>query len=264
MINKDDIDHGKAFDWGNTSKNYAKYRDIYPSEFYQKLIEMGLCTAGQTVLDLGTGTGVLPRNLYPYGAKFIGADISAQQIEEARRLSAQDGMDIEYIVSSAEALNFPDESFDTVTACQCFMYFDKTVLLPKVYRMLKKDGHFCILFMAWLPDESEIAEHSESLVLKYNPAWTGGGMQRYPLNTPEWSRELFVVDDAITCDFDIAFTRESWHGRMKACRGTGASSLPPAVIAAFEAEHLAYMNTIPDVFDIKHYATMLNLRKRSI
>ena len=29
MIIKD-IDNGKNFDWGNTSEDYAKYRDIYP------------------------------------------------------------------------------------------------------------------------------------------------------------------------------------------------------------------------------------------
>ncbi len=27
-----DIDNGKPFDWGNTSKDYAKYRDVYPAE----------------------------------------------------------------------------------------------------------------------------------------------------------------------------------------------------------------------------------------
>ena len=30
------IDAGKAFDWGRTSDDYAKYRDIYPKEFYEK------------------------------------------------------------------------------------------------------------------------------------------------------------------------------------------------------------------------------------
>ena len=29
------IDAGKSFNWGKTSKDYAKYRDIYPEEFYQ-------------------------------------------------------------------------------------------------------------------------------------------------------------------------------------------------------------------------------------
>ena len=32
------IDGGKAFDWGLTSHDYAKYRDIYPKEFYEKII----------------------------------------------------------------------------------------------------------------------------------------------------------------------------------------------------------------------------------
>lgn len=33
MIQNENIDHGKAFDWGRTSSDYAKYRDIYPQEF---------------------------------------------------------------------------------------------------------------------------------------------------------------------------------------------------------------------------------------
>ena len=50
------IDDGKAFDWGRTSKEYAKFRDIYPEEFYKKLVDRGLCVAGQKVLDLGSRT----------------------------------------------------------------------------------------------------------------------------------------------------------------------------------------------------------------
>lgn len=30
------IDSGKAFDWGRTSADYAKFRDIYPEEFYHE------------------------------------------------------------------------------------------------------------------------------------------------------------------------------------------------------------------------------------
>lgn len=41
IINKN-IDHGRAFDWGKTSEDYAKYRDIYPKEFYAKLAELSL------------------------------------------------------------------------------------------------------------------------------------------------------------------------------------------------------------------------------
>lgn len=264
MILNESIDNGRAFDWGQTSRDYAKYRDIYPDAFYNRIIELGLCASGQTVLDLGTGTGVLPRNMYKYGAHFIGADISENQIEEAKRITHENNMNIEYIVSSAESIDFPDGYFDVVTACQCFMYFDKSVVLPKIHKMLKDCGHFCILFMAWLPDESEIADYSEKLVKKYNPAWTGGGMKRYTPGTPEWSKKLYTVDNAITYDLDVSFTRESWHGRMKACRGMGASLLSEETIKAFEREHVDYLRGVPDTFVIKHFASILNLRKRPL
>ena len=79
-ITDKNIDGGKAFDWGRASADYAKFRDIYPDMFYNKIIERGLCIKGQKVLDMGTGTGVLPRNMYSYGAEWVGTDISENQI----------------------------------------------------------------------------------------------------------------------------------------------------------------------------------------
>jgi cyclopropane fatty-acyl-phospholipid synthase-like methyltransferase len=263
QMNKD-IDHGSSFDWGNTSGDYAKFRDIYPDVFYQKMVDLGLCVKGQSVLDLGTGTGVLPRNLYKYGAGFTGADISENQIRQACRLSAEAGMDIKYVVASAEAVSFPDLSFDVITACQCFMYFDKSIVLPKIHKMLKDGGFFCIMFMAWLSDESDIAKHSEELVLKYNPAWTGGGMKRHMIEIPEWSKEFFEVENAEIYDLNINFTRENWHGRMKACRGIGASSLSAEEIAAFDKEHIEYLSGQANSFEIPHFVTILNLRKKLV
>lgn len=84
-IRNQGIDNGQAFDWGRASKEYAKYRDIYPKEFYAKLAELSLGIQGQKVLDIGTGTGVLPRNMYAYGADWTGADISENQIAYAKR-----------------------------------------------------------------------------------------------------------------------------------------------------------------------------------
>lgn len=54
------------------------------------------------MLDLGTGTGVLPRNLYCYGADRIGTDISENQIDQAKRLSQEAGMDISHLVIPTE------------------------------------------------------------------------------------------------------------------------------------------------------------------
>ena len=44
------IDGGKPFDWGRTSLDYARYRDIYPQEFYDRITGRNLCAAGQRVL----------------------------------------------------------------------------------------------------------------------------------------------------------------------------------------------------------------------
>ena len=261
-MNIDFIDKGKSFDWGKTSEDYAKYRDIYPKEFYDYILNLGLCKDGQNVLDIGTGTGVLPRNMYKYGAQWLGTDISENQIKYAQKLSQENGMDIKYLVSSAEELDFPAGSFDIVTACQCFGYFDKKVILPKIHKFLVDVGHFAVLFMAWLPYESEIAMTSENIVLKYNPDWNGGRMKRYDLPEPEWSKEYFTLANAITFDIPLTFTRETWHGRIKSCRGIGASNLSPDQIAAWEKEHLEYMNTLPESFEILHYVSMLDFKKK--
>ena len=257
------IYNGESFDWGLASENYAKYRDIYPHEFYKRIIDLGYCINGQRVLDLGTGTGVLPRNMSKYGAEFTGTDISENQIKYARMMSDSAGLNINYIISSAEDLEFPDKSFVVITACQCFMYFDKKVILPKVHRFLKDNGHFLILYMAWLPLESPIAKASEDLVLKYNPKWTGGRMTRYELKEPEWSKELFTVSNKIAYDLSVEFTKEAWHGRIKACRGIGASSLSKQEIKAWEKEHLALLDSVPEKFTVPHYATILDLWKKS-
>lgn len=264
MVTKKEIDHGRAYDWGKVSQDYAKYRDIYPDEFYIRIIEQGLCVKGQNVLDLGTGTGVLPRHLYRYGARFVGADISGNQISEARRLSAEAGMAIDYVVSPAESLDFPDRSFDVVLASQCFFYFDKDIVLPKIHRLLKKDGHLCILYMEWMPDSLGITKKTEELVLKYNPHWTGYGTKRLPPTAPEWTKKFFAADCEIAYDVEIPFTRERWRGRMRACRGIGASSLPNTKIAAFEKELLDFLATVPESFTIPHYITMQSLRRKNI
>ena len=160
-IIKEEIDQGKAFDFGRVSDDYARFRDIYPEEFYQKIVDRGLCIKGQNVLDLGTGTGVLPRNMARFGANWTATDISKEQIETAKALSKD--MNIQYLVSSAEDLDFPQSSFDVITACQCFFYFDTKTIAPVLHRLLKPSGKLLILYMAWLPYEDEVAKRSEEM-----------------------------------------------------------------------------------------------------
>lgn len=254
------IDNGKAFDFGKTSSDYAKYRDIYPQIFYDKIISRNLCVQGQSVLDIGTGTGVVPRNMYRYGAKWTGTDISAKQIEQAKILSK--GMDIAYYASSTEDLSFPANSFDVITACQCFWYFNHEQIMPMLHRFLKNDGRILILYMAWLPFEDEIAGESEKLVLKYSPNWSGAGETEHPINIPECYREKFELIYNEEYRLSVPFTRDSWNGRMKSCRGVGAS-LTQDELEKWEHEHIELLERIaPDEFDILHYAAIAELRKK--
>lgn len=260
-ISDKSIDGGKPFDWGRTSADYAKYRDIYPESFYESIINKALCTHGQRVLDLGTGTGVLPSNMYKYGARWTGTDISENQIAQARLLS--EGMDIDYLVTPAEDISFPDNSFDVVTACQCFWYFDHKKLMPKLYKMLKPNGSLLVLYMAWLPSEDKIAGASEALVLKYNPNWSGAGETVRPIAIPEIYREHFESVCHEEFCVKLHFTAEGWHGRMKACRGVGAS-LSKTEIESWEQEHLALLSDIaPKEFDVLHYIATAQLKKHA-
>ena len=170
MIIKD-IDDGKSFDWGKTSKDYAKYRDIYPKEFYQYILDLGLCKDGQKILDIGTGTGVLPRNMYQFGGKWVGTDISENQIEQAKRLAVEQGMDIDFYTCPAEKIDYPDKTFDVITICQCIWYLDASAITEKFAKILKKQGKILILYMGWLPYEDPIARRSEEIILKYNPTF---------------------------------------------------------------------------------------------
>ena len=265
MVIKDErIDSGKPFDWGRTSKEYARFRDIYPEEFYKKIVDRGLCVSGQNILDLGTGTGVLARNMYKYGAKWIGTDISPEQIEQAKLLAEAGGMKIDFIAVPTEEIDFPKESFDVITACQCFWYFDHEKVMPKLAELLKPEGKLLILYMAWLPFEDKIAGASEELVLRFNPKWSGAGEKRHPIWIPDVAFDHFELEDHEEYDLSVPFTRESWHGRMRACRGVGAS-LSEEDLAKWDIEHRELMDRIaPESFDVLHYAALALLKKKDV
>ena len=224
------------------------------------ILDRGFCKTGQKCLDLGTGTGVLPRNLYHAGAAWCGTDISPEQIEQAKLLAASAGMQIDFRTASAETTDYPDDSFDTVTACQCYWYFDPAAAYPNIARMLRKGGSLVLLYMGWLAEEDPIADASEKLVLKYNPKWTGAGDRRHLISPPEESAAFFEITEQNMFDLPVHFTRENWHGRMRACRGVGAS-LTPELLRAWDSDHRKLLTDLaPAEFDILHYAAITVLK----
>ena len=53
VISSKDIDNGQAFDWGKTSGDYAVYRDLYPEEFYQKIVNLDFASGDKAYLISG-------------------------------------------------------------------------------------------------------------------------------------------------------------------------------------------------------------------
>lgn len=239
------VDDGKSFDFGKTSKAYAKYRDIYPEEVFEKLHEIGVGVQGSRWLDLGTGTGVIPRGLAKYGADIVATDISEQQITEAIALS-KDYSNIKYEVLAAEDISYPEHSFDAVTACQCFWYFDPNTVVPVIKSLLKPGGVFLKLYMSYLKEES-IAQDSNSIVKRINGNWKGASPALQDLNT-----HYFEDPHTETMLVDIPFTRESWHGRMMASRGVMAS-MNAKQLVQFDAEHRKMLEEkYPERFTVRH------------
>lgn len=246
------IDNGNEFDFGKTSHDYAYYRDIYPKSMYDKLILFGVGKSGQKILDLGSGTAVLPVNLSNTGAQFTATDISAQQIFFGRQIVDEKHIkNIDFKVCSAEETGFEDNSFDVVTAVQCFSYFDAQEAAREIYRVLKSGGIFCKIYMDWLAFEDEVINEMESFVLKYNPNWNGYGFKKFKYNYPDWADDKFNIEIIHSYNETLSFSKKEWLGRIKSCRGIGAS-LPEKMVEQFSKEYGKALDKYKEPLLLKH------------
>ena len=113
--------------------------------------------------------------------------------------------------------------------------------------------------MGWLPYEDEVAGKSEELILKYNPNWNGCGDTVHPVWVPDEYLQYFDLVSQNEFKVDVPFTRDSWHGRMRACRGVGAS-MPPEDLEAWDKEHYKMLEgAAPERFMVKHYVSVAEL-----
>jgi SAM-dependent methyltransferase len=126
---------------------------------------------GKDVLELGCGAAQWSIALHRIGARVTGLDNSSVQLEHARALTGQAGVEIPIVHASAEATPFADASFDVVFCDHGAMAFaDPHRTVPEVARLLRPGGLLAfsmntpILDLAWpLP-----AEHpSEQLLRDY-------------------------------------------------------------------------------------------------
>src|SRR5579859_367463 len=84
--------------------------------FREKLLALAGLQEGESVLDVGCGTGTLALLAKERvgSAVVTGIDASPQMVARAKRKAARAGAAVEFLEASADALPFPEARFDLV------------------------------------------------------------------------------------------------------------------------------------------------------
>jgi len=116
-----------------------------------KLVEFARVERGEKVLDVACGTGVVAVTAMRAGAKVKALDLSPVLLERARWNAKTAGADIEFTEGDAEALPYPDASFDVVFSQFGHMFAPRPeVAVAEMLRVLRPGGR--IAFSTWPPE----------------------------------------------------------------------------------------------------------------
>jgi ubiquinone/menaquinone biosynthesis C-methylase UbiE len=120
----------------------------------ETILDRARLVAGEAVLDVGCGTGTLAvaarRRLGPSG-KVVGVDASAEMVAAAGAKARKAGVQIEVEQGSAQALPFPDDSFDLVTSTLMLHHIPKPArpgAAAEMLRVLKPGGRALVVDFA--------------------------------------------------------------------------------------------------------------------
>ncbi len=225
-----------AVNFGATAQDYGRYRAGFPQSFFKRLFADGWVHEGDHVLDLGTGTGTIARGLALRGCHATGLDSEQHLLTEAARLDREAATGVSYVEGRAEATGLPAQSFELVTAGQCWHWFDRQRTVREVARVLKPGGRIVIAHFDWLAMRGNVVAMTEALINRYNPSWhLGNTSGLYPPWLADVAEGGFERLETFSYDTEVAYSHEAWRGRIRASAGVGAS-LPADEVARFDAE----------------------------
>ncbi len=131
--------------------------------------------SGESVLDVGCGSGVFDRWLARStgGAnRIVAVDVNRYLLREATALAEKEGFGgvIEFSEGSAEALPFPDRTFDVTLSCTVMEEVDADRMLAEMVRVTKPGGRVAVIVrsvdMPWwanLPLRAELKTKVEAV-----------------------------------------------------------------------------------------------------
>ena len=114
--------------------------------FRERLIDLARLASGDSVLDVGCGTGTLAiaaKDRVGESGVVRGIDASPEMIARARRKAAKAGASVEFETAVAESLPIPDASFDVVLATLMLHHLPKATrhdCAREMHRVLRPGG----------------------------------------------------------------------------------------------------------------------------
>ena len=114
--------------------------------FREHLAGLARLVTGESVLDIGCGTGTLAivaKRQVGASGKVFGIDPSPEMIARATAKAAKAGIDVSFRAAVAEALPFPDAQFDVVLSTLMLHHLPRKVrqqCAREICRVLKPDG----------------------------------------------------------------------------------------------------------------------------
>jgi SAM-dependent methyltransferase len=103
------------------------------------------------VIELGCGTAYVSAWLARLGARPVGIDNSPKQLETARRLQNERGIDFPLLLGNAESVPYPDASFDlAVSEYGAAVWADPYCWIPEAARLLRPGGRLVFLTNGYL------------------------------------------------------------------------------------------------------------------
>jgi ubiquinone/menaquinone biosynthesis C-methylase UbiE len=119
--------------------------------FRQQLLELARLEAGESVLDIGCGTGTLAiaaKRVVEGSGVVHGVDASPEMIERARRKAKRSRMEVAFELAHAQSLPFPDARFEVVLSTVMLHHLPKAARAQAVRearRVLKVGGRLLVV-----------------------------------------------------------------------------------------------------------------------
>lgn len=130
--------------------NFAPY-EVHTTPCAAKLVKRAGVRAGQRVLDVACGTGVVSVTAARLGAHVTGLDLTPELLDRARENSRIAGVEVTWHEGDVEHLPFGDASFDVVLSQFGHIFAPRPeVAIGEMLRVLRPGG--TIAFSTWPPE----------------------------------------------------------------------------------------------------------------